>query len=258
MKPLNRESLKNFFRKGQLPNEMHFAALIDSTVNKLDDGFNKTDLDGLRVSPINGKESVMSFFENELVDHPSWQFNLKKQEAGPSLSLDTLAEVEAGKIEQRPVIFFSGTGNVGLGTDKPRTQLEVGKTFSTHTRVGAYAIGKIDGDGKWHDILSGVDQPSAFEVLARIDGKKGTGKYALTHAIAVCTYAGGRNKISQTRAYFGWFFRRIELRWEGGMDSFRLQARTRQHYGYANEVEKTPFQIRFHITSLWDESIFLS
>ena len=33
----NREELKNYFRKGNVPTEEHFALLIDSVVNIVDD-----------------------------------------------------------------------------------------------------------------------------------------------------------------------------------------------------------------------------
>lgn len=252
----NRNSLKSFFRKGQLPNEMHFAYLIDSTVNKLDDGFSKTDLEGLRISPTGGSESVMSFFENATDEQPSWQINLKKNESGSSLSIDHIVEQEAGKTDTQPALFLGGSGNIGIGTSNPRTQLSVGGTFSTRTRTGAYAVGQVPGDGKWQDVLADIDHPQAFEVLARIDGAKNTGKYAFTHALAVSTYGGAHNTVRQTRAYYGWFFRRIEFRWAGEVHAYRLQVRTRSHYGYADEKTQTPFMIRFHITSLWDDAIF--
>lgn len=252
----NRASLKGFFRKGQLPNEMHFAYLIDSTVNKLDDGFSKTDPEGLRLSPTGSSESVMSFFENATDDNPSWQLNLKKSAGGGSLSFDHLTETDSGQPNREPVAFFGGSGRVGIGTDAPLTQMEVKHTLSVNSRIGTFAIGQVPGDGKWQDVLTGIDQPRAFEILARIDGAKNSGKYAFTHAIAVSTYGGAHNSIRQTRAYYGWFIRRIEFRWTGAVKSYNLQVRTRSSYGFADEATQTPYMIRFHITNLWDDSIF--
>jgi DNA-binding transcriptional regulator YhcF (GntR family) len=46
----NRETLKNYFKKGSLPSEKEFANLIDSMLNTIDDGFEKTEDEGLKIS----------------------------------------------------------------------------------------------------------------------------------------------------------------------------------------------------------------
>jgi len=38
---LNRQSLINYFKKGSAPSERHFADLIESTVNIVDDGISR-------------------------------------------------------------------------------------------------------------------------------------------------------------------------------------------------------------------------
>ena len=49
-KPLNRDSLKSVFTNGSRPNENNFGSLIDSMVNKVDDGISKNLKDGLILS----------------------------------------------------------------------------------------------------------------------------------------------------------------------------------------------------------------
>ena len=60
----NRNTLKSFFRKGQLPQETHFKDLVDSMVNKVDDGMTKTIDDGLMLSPIGTSTKLISFFKS--------------------------------------------------------------------------------------------------------------------------------------------------------------------------------------------------
>ena len=58
----NRKSLKGYFKKGQLPTEGHFHDLIDSSINKVDDGMSKTMEDGLMLAPIGESRKLISFF----------------------------------------------------------------------------------------------------------------------------------------------------------------------------------------------------
>ena len=37
----DRDTLRNYFRQGSVPSEVHFHDLIDSLVNKVDDGLDK-------------------------------------------------------------------------------------------------------------------------------------------------------------------------------------------------------------------------
>lgn len=255
----NREALKSFFSKGQFPTEVHFSYLIDSMVNKMDDGFSKTDEDGLKLSPTGKKDSLISFFNNPADADPSWQFNLKKDEQGNNLSLDIPGQVK-GEPVNNSRLFLAGNGRIGLGTESPKTDIDMEGTVGIRSRIGTHLIGHVDGDGKWQKIfpepLKGIH---AFEIVARIDGPPQRGKYALTHAIAVSTYGKGTNGIKQTRAYFGWFWNRIEFRWVGNSNfDYNLEVRTRTNFGFKSEQDKTPCQICFHVTHLWDESMFKS
>jgi len=49
---LNRQSLINYFKKGSAPTERHFADLIESTVNIVDDGISREGGDGFKVTPV--------------------------------------------------------------------------------------------------------------------------------------------------------------------------------------------------------------
>lgn len=62
MEIFNRSTLKGFFQKGKVPTEAHFTNLIDSTLNKLDDGIAKTVEHGLKLAPaVEGQKRSLAF-----------------------------------------------------------------------------------------------------------------------------------------------------------------------------------------------------
>lgn len=52
----NRNTLKEYFKRGSMPNQKHFYELIDSMVNISDDGIDKNP-EWLTVSSFQGKQS---------------------------------------------------------------------------------------------------------------------------------------------------------------------------------------------------------
>jgi hypothetical protein len=78
----------------------------------------------------------------------------------------------------------------------------------------------------------------------------------MTHAIALSTFGGkgSRSQITQTRAYYGWFWNRIELKWAGSTYDYSLKVRTRQPYALTEEGQVC--QIKFHLTKVWDDDLF--
>lgn len=250
----NRESLKNFFRKGQFPTEMHFAYLIDSQVNKIDDGFAKSDEEGLRLAPAGSESTVLSIYKNSIENLPQWQLNVGRDPGKGTLNFDAVRPDSNGKLIRESKMVLSESRGVGIGTAEPRTALEVNGTAGFHTRVGTYRVGEVDADGVWRPIISDLNAPSAFEVVARVDGGAGRGKYAVTHAIALGTFGGGKNRIRQTRSYYGPFWNRIDLRWKSENIHYSLEIRTFQHYGL--KPDGTAYKIRYHISALLDENAF--
>ena len=72
----SRESLKRYFRDGALPNEDHFADLIDSMLNMSDEGFRKTVEHGFEVYSPQGHDALVSFFREQEPETPAWYFEL--------------------------------------------------------------------------------------------------------------------------------------------------------------------------------------
>ncbi|WP_299625647.1 hypothetical protein [uncultured Tenacibaculum sp.] len=239
IKLLNRQSLKVLFAAGARPKESNFFSLIDAMVNKVDDGISKTEEDGLILSP-EGKESnrVMSFYQNVEDELPQWSIGLDQQE---DKSLSIAAPVT--KTEETPVITFQKSGEVGVGTKKPRTTLEVDGVLGTNTRIGTYKIGTVPADGEWHNIVTDLDGCMAFEIMAQV-GKEKTGRYALLHAHALSTFGRSRHKIRKTQAHYGWFWNKIAIRFTGSTYNYALQLKTKSNYG-------KDIDIKYHITKLW-------
>ncbi|MEM9819416.1 MAG: hypothetical protein AAF985_00030 [Bacteroidota bacterium] len=241
---LNRETLKSFFSKGTSPSEEHFAELIDSSVNKIDDGFAKSIEEGLQLAPQGQSAKVMSLYYNQVDEQADWQISLPNKDGEKGFKIQNR--------EGQSALFVNNKAQVGIQTIQPHHALEVNGFTGTRGRVGTFFKGKVPGDGKWRNLLVRLDQPQIYEVVARIDGAPKSGKYAIAHAIAACTYGGGRNKIRMTQSHYSWFFDKLQMRWKEEGNGLRLQIRTRGHYG--EDANEKPYFIKFHITQLWDES----
>lgn len=245
-KPLNRKSLKLLFGDGTRPNEKNFGSLIDSMLNKADDGISKNFNDGLTLAPM-GAESdrVISFKEKIKDSNALWSIDLIDTKTANGL---LIGEPEAIN-NKRTSLFLQKGGNIGIGTQSPQTRLDVAGVFGSHSRVGTYVLGSVPADGKWHDIPTPetLDGYNAFEILAQV-GKAKSGKHALLHATALSTFGRSRHRIRRTQAYFGWWWNRIAIRWTGDTNNYKLQLKTRTNYG-------TDIKIKFHVTKLWDNEI---
>ena len=79
---LNRQSLINYFKKGSAPSERHFADLIESTVNIVDDGISREGENGFRITPIGRSNKLISFYKNFKQINPEWSINLDKEQNG--------------------------------------------------------------------------------------------------------------------------------------------------------------------------------
>lgn len=242
-KPLNRESLKAIFSDGNRPDANSFGSLIDSMVNKVEDGISKNDKDGLMLAPeLSESERLISFYEKISDEQPAWSIELAQD------GVEGLGIVENISLQEKSTrLFLQKNGNIGIGTTAPKTKLHVNGTLGIESRIGTFKIGTVPADGSWHDIVSNLTECNAFEIMAQV-GKKKAGKYALLHAQAISTYGKSRSKISCTQAHYGWWWNKIALRWVGSTYNYKLQIKTRTNYGAG-------LSIRFHITKLWDESM---
>lgn len=241
----NRTTLKGFFQKGSVPTEEHFANLIDSTINKIDDGFNKTGEHGLKIAAGGESQKLLSFYDDIKKRDPQWYVALNPNEVSRGLGF---AESQNGTS-----LFLQDGGHVGIGTEDPQHTLDVHGTASMRRRVGSYQRqSEAAADGEWHIILNDLSGCHCFEIVAQVAGVRQRGKYAMAHAIAVSAFDSGSNKIKVTQACYGFFWHRLRFRWRRSENgTYRLEIRTADHYG--TDEQNKVVQIRYHITSLWDD-----
>ena len=246
----NRLTLKNFFKKGSVPTEVHFSNLIDSTVNKIDDGFSKTVDDGLKLTPGRENGRLISFYDGvkDLESTSSaWNITVNPTEASRGLSL--------GEKDTNGRIYFQEGGNVGVGNLSPNFDLDIAGSLASHSRIGSFnEVKHVPADGEWHILLDNLEGCQAFELVAKAQGVKKRGKYAICHAIAVSTHGNLGSKVKTTQAFYGWFWHRIKFRWKKVIDGkYRFEVRSVGHYGMDEENEVV--KISCHVTSLWDQSL---
>lgn len=245
MPKLNRSTLKNFFKNGNNPSQAHFADLIDSTINKIDDGFAKNMDDGLQLSPLGESNKVVSFYESVGDTNPNWQISVNPEERAHGLAFSD------GKGKHR--LFLGNNGNIGINTAYPRAQLDVRGTSVLTTRMGGYIMGKVPADGNWHPVAEKLADCNAFEIVAKALGKKGRGQYAMAHAIAISVFGSRSSKVKVTQSHFGMFWNKIRFRWRGESGNYQLEMKTGTNYGMDQDK---PIYIHYHIGKLWDDKMF--
>lgn len=239
----NRETLKKYFIKGSLPSEQEFAYLIDSNLNTIDDGFEKTEEEGLKISSLGKSKTLAGFYKN--IEDKSAIWSIEFDGSGNSLLFN-------GR-EGKPVLALNQEGRVGINTLNPGTELDVAGVLACQGRMGTFkgqgtegeaAIGgKVAADGKPHTILEKLDGCQAFEIMAGAGGGSKSGKYALVHAIAMNTF-NSKGIVDVRHAYYGSRCNRIDLWWEGKQQDYALKIKTRCCYGEGTAIQ-------YHITNLW-------
>jgi len=242
----NRETLKNYFKNGTRPTEENFGSLIDSMINKADDGISKNLDDGLILAP-EGESSnrTLSFFNKIGAEHPNWSIELMQGEgAGLGIAQPTGSEDEPDQIR----MFFNQHGKIGVHTTQPETDFEVNGILGVKSRVGTYKLSTVPADGKWRPILKNLSGVNGYEVVAQASLEH-SGKHALLHATALSTFGQFKNRIRRTQSWWGLFWwNRLAIRWRGSQDNYRLEIKTRSSYG-------KDVQIKYHITQLWGNEI---
>ncbi|KAA2239998.1 hypothetical protein F0L74_27860 [Chitinophaga agrisoli] len=249
-KVYGREELKQYFRNGKMPTESHFGYLIDSTINKQEDGFSRDEENGLRIAALGASKNLVSFYKaaNEL--QPFFQVAKDEQES-PGLRLQPNNGATDPQEVDASSFFFHMDGKLGVGKKcDPNFRMDVNGFVGMEGRMGTFKTGRVLADGKWHPILEDLDNCQAFEVMART-GLKHAGRHAITHAYALSAFASPFNKIRQTCSYHGFFWNKIKLRWSGRTHSYQLQIRTNSNYGQGVEIF-------YHITRLWADELFMT
>ena len=268
----NRSTLKRYFQKGRLPTEDQFGDLVDSTLNQIDEGFDKSPERGFEISLIGKHKHLISFFKAGAPKNAVWTIEYDEEQdrlliKKPARDSSTAADTEPPTgIDSKEFVAmtFSGAGHIGVNNPDPIHALDVGGVIASHGRLGANQYNQKTGanrynhqktvaaDGVWHDIVGPLQGCHAIEVVAGA-GKKDSGKYALVSALAMNTFnprgwlfnfLNLKKRIKYHHAYYLSRGNRIELNWENKEDGYYLQMRTR--CGYGGDVK-----IRYYLTQLW-------
>lgn len=268
----NRESLKRYFREGALPDEDHFADLIDSMLNMSDEGFRKTVEHGFEVYSPLGHDALISFFRDQDPERPAWRIELGgardalliQGRDAPEDADETGGTPGASggqPASQRPaLLYLDQDRRIGVGNEQPRTMLDVAGTVRSTGREGAYAREHpvtLRADGSWQDLTDDLGGCQAFEIVAGA-GMRGKGRFGLVHAIAINTYnptlglfdfLNRKRGIRCTHGFYSRRCDRLQLRWVGTSGrnaNYRLQIRTGCDFG-------PDVRIQAQLTQLWSD-----
>lgn len=246
----NKETLKNYFKKGGVISEKHFTDMIDSSMNKIDDGIDISSEHGLKINPSGIFTRLISFFRNKSQKEPDYSVNS---------NYNNIEGVSINNNDNKTVLKIK-KDNVGINTDNPIYDLDVNGTISAKSIIGNFSKGTVPADGKWHKILENLDGISAFEVIAHASGSVNSGYYSISHVIALSTFGGSRsrNKIknyknSNWNGLLSHLFNRskvIKFKWSGTLHDYNLEIKTGD-WNINPETNK-PYEINYSITKLID------
>lgn len=255
----NRETLKNYFKNGSLPSQDAFGDLIDSNLNVIDEGFDKSVEEGVKISSLGDSGKLISFFKNIPLRTPLWfvkidsktndlLFGNGRNENAFSLHQEAVEEM-SDPAEKTPL---QEKTKIGINKKDPEWELDVAGVIRSEGRIGIMEK-EVPADGKWHNITNALSGCHAFEVMAGVGGPKKAGKYALLHAFALNTYNPKgwffnffnlKKKINAHQAYYRSISDKLKLRWVGENRKYYLQLRTNSDYG-------DDIWIKYYLTQLW-------
>lgn len=263
----NRKTLADNFMDGRMPTQASFGDMIDSMVNIVDDGIDKSPKDGLKISQLNNNNKLLSFYDEITVKDSLWSlaFSLSSQgEEGGNLrnmgfycgSSKYAGLTLVGTTTPEMPEHERQAGKIRLGVNKqePEYELDVVGIVASDGRAGRSGEIAVMADGRWHPILTGLAGCQAFEVMAGV-GKEGTGRYALLHAFALNTFNSKPGWFSSTKGRINYHQShcsskcdQIELRWVDGENGYSLEMRTRCDYRVKESEE---LYIRYTLSQLW-------
>jgi len=275
----DRASLKKHFEAGSLPTQQDFADLIDSTLNLREDGFSRTDQDGLRVHAQVGHDGLFSFYRGVGSDKVLWSTGFAQ--GGEQWVM------RPGSSTQPPLLLLDPSGRMGLGLPpgqaQPRSRLDINGSLSLRGRLGqppppavmerqsAECKRRISlvADGDWKDLTGDLQGCQGFEVMAGAGRPEDRSRFALLHAFAFNVYHpawwqdwfGTKRRIRQQHAFYGRYRDRLELRWHsrngehGKGASYRLQIRSRCDYAghqrNGGNAAQAEVPLHVYLTQLW-------
>ena len=237
-----------------MPSGDQFADLVDSTLNIMDEGFDKTRDDGLKVAQLGSDGKLFSFYKESLTGDPLY-----------FVAIDQADNLILSNGVPGNVLFLSEgreTGQrvrVGINNADPASELDVVGVIRAEGRIGVTGkLGQqeleVPADGDWHNITGPLNGCHAYEVMAGVGGRRREGRYALLHAFAVnafnprgpiFNFLNLKKRIRYQPAYYRSRSDKLRLRWRNGEDrNYYLQLKSNSSYGDGA-------QVRYYLTRLW-------
>lgn len=281
----DRTTLKRYFSAGARPTADQFGALIDSALIMVDEGFEKTEADGLRILT-KGSGNALLTFGRRGENLSQWRLDFRDNGsdglmllrspnqanaiATPALTIRQVNSSENAEAELAANVAIGIAHDPDGNLIGPRSALDVRGAVRADGRLGREVI--LPADGKPHALTSkGLQGCVAFEVMAGV-GVEGSGRFALMHAIALNTFNpspwdnlfGLKKRIRCNHAYYRRRSDRLKLRWakseEPTLDSrqpsdpnnsYGRDGRYELQIGTRTDYEDPAIQIRAFVTQLW-------
>ena len=253
----NRKTLADNFADGRMPTQEAFEDLIDSMVNIVDDGFDKSAMDGMKVAQLDNNSKLISFYDEITVREPLWSISFSMSGYGGSPGSQKNLGIHYGTCNDGGLTLAPaaregterGKIRVGINQDNPEHELDVNGVMVADGRIGRAGKkgNEVRADGQWHPIIRNLDGCHAYEIMAGV-GKRRSGRYALLHAFALSTFNSKKGNITSHQAYYSSRCDQIDLRWSGEPHNYSLEMRTRCSLE-SHAAEKV--YIRYYITQLW-------
>lgn len=270
----NRETLKRFFSAGKLPTEEHFADLVDSSLNIIDEGFAKTEKYGFEITPQKGgddAENLISFFRKLTDKQPSWSISYyPKDEALQFIHTDAASNAQKtvlsldrdGKLAVSSAEFNNGAGARTAASGEP-IRLDVGGAIRAPGRLGIGLDGQatVPANGIYQPITEKLHGFQALEVVATVEHREQK-RFAILHAIAlnahnpswkILNFWNRGRRIRVHQSYHNGPMDRLKLKWitvkdddNPGVSQYRLCIKSA--FRYPGEAS-----IKYHVTRLWGE-----
>lgn len=224
-----RKILKEFFSDGRRPSEQEFEDLIDSSVNRLDDGYSKNSKDGLKLSPKDEKGILMSFCAQSGTE-PSWFFSIDNEK-----NLLIYQKTENSSPQK---LLLNSKEPPSLVLKSPKTVIE-GDIELHGIKKGQSVSDELQkelvADGKWHDVTTLKDGVYVLEIVASIQGAPGDGEYAVLMGWATHAF-GSHKKIKTVGSHYGFWGHKLKMRWykkkeeNNNKTFYQLQIKSRLRY----------------------------
>ena len=161
----NRETLRGFFGAGMLPTQDHFGDLIDSMLNMDDEGFRKSERNGVEISTPAGYNALMSFYRDQNKQTALWSIAY----GGKTDQLVVNPARVGAAADAPPVLALDARRRVGIGTADPRCALDVAGVVASEGRIGRAPAKQALADGQWHALtppLTGCQASVSWLVVA--------------------------------------------------------------------------------------------